>query len=148
VNLQYSGEEQIAADADTVWRFVNDAERVANCLPNLRGLTVRDARHFDAVVGVAVGPMRGDCTFTFELQPDRFERRLTMKVTGGGFGSGVDVTAAAEIVPEGAGTTTLCWNGAAAMRGPVAAVSPHLLDAEAQKLIAETLTNVNERLAT
>jgi len=148
VNLQYNGEEQIPADATTVWTFVNDPEKVGHCLPDLRTLTVHDATHFDAVVGVAVGPVRGKFTFKFELQPDEAARRMNLKISGGGFGSAVDLTAGAEIVP-GEGTNTLLrWNGAAVMRGPVAAVGGRILDAQAKKLITQTFSNVRERLTT
>jgi carbon monoxide dehydrogenase subunit G len=148
VNLQYSGEEQISADPDSVWRFVNDPDKVGHCLPDVRTVTIHDATHFDAVVGVAVGPVRGKFTFKFELQPDEAARRMTMKITGGGFGSAVDLSAGADIVPvEGVGTT-LRWNGAAVMRGPVAAVGGRVLDAQAQKLISQTFANVRERLTT
>jgi uncharacterized protein len=148
VNLQYSGEEQISADPDSVWRFVNDPDKVGHCLPDVRTVTIHDATHFNAVVGVAVGPVRGKFTFKFELQPDEAARRMTMKITGGGFGSAVDLSAGADIVPvEGVGTT-LRWNGAAVMRGPVAAVGGRVLDAQAQKLISQTFANVRERLTT
>ena len=148
MNLQYNGEEQISADPDSVWKFVNDPDRVGHCLPDVRTVTVHDATHFDAVVGVAVGPVRGKFTFKFELQPDQATRRMSMKISGGGFGSAVDLTAGADIVPaEGAGTT-LRWKGAAVMRGPVAAVGGRVLDAQAQKLISQTFANVRERLTT
>lgn len=148
MNLQYNGEERITAHPDTVWRFVNDPEKVGHCLPDLRTLKVHDPTHFDAVVGVAVGPVRGTFTFKFELQPEEAPRRINMKITGGGFGSAVDLTAGADVLPaEGAGTT-LRWNGAAVMRGPVAALGGRILDAQAKKLITQTFVNVREQLTT
>jgi carbon monoxide dehydrogenase subunit G len=148
VNLQYSGEEQVPADPSTVWAFVNDPSKVGACLPGVIGVTVHDPRHFDAVVGVAVGPVRGRFTFRFELQPDEGARRMNMKIAGGGFGSAVDLVAGADVVPaEGAGTT-LRWTGTAVMRGPVAAVGGRVLDAQARKLITETFATVRQRLTT
>jgi carbon monoxide dehydrogenase subunit G len=147
VNLQYNGEEQITADPATVWRFVNDPEKVGHCLPDLRTLTVHDATHFDAVVGVGVGPVRGTFKFKFELQPEEAARRMNLKISGGGLGSAVDLTAGADIVAGSGASTTLRWNGAAVMRGPVAAVGGRILDAQAKKLITQTFANVRERLA-
>lgn len=146
MNLQYSGEEQIPADPATVWAFVNDPERIAACLPDLIKVTVHDPRHFDAVVGVAVGPVRGRFTFKFALQPDDAARRMTMKITGGGFGSAVDLTAGANVVPASGSGTVLRWDGAAVMRGPVAAVGGRVLDGQAKKLITQTFANVRTRL--
>ena len=70
-----------------------------------------------------------------------------MKITGGGFGSAVDLTAGADVVPAGDVATTLNWEGSAVMRGPVAAVGGRVLDAQAQKLITQTFANVRERLS-
>lgn len=148
MNLQYTGEEQIPADRATVWSFVNDPERIGRCLPDVQTVTVHDPRHFDAVVGVALGPVRGKFKFKFELQPDEAAQRMNMKITGGGFGSAVDLTAGADILPgEGTGTV-LKWDGAAVMRGPVAAVGGRVLDAQAKKLITQTFANVREQLTT
>lgn len=147
MNLQYNGQEQIPADPAAVWTFVKDPDQVGHCLPDLLELTVLDATHFDAVVRVGVGPVRGKFKFKFELQPDEAGRRMNMKIAGGGFGSAVDLTAGAEILPAAeAGQTILNWNGTAVMRGPVAAVGGRVLDAQAQKLIAQTFANVRERL--
>ena len=146
MKLQYNGQEQIAADAGVVWAFVTDPEKVGRCLPELKELAVHDSTHFDAVVGVGVGPVRGRFKFRFELQPDAQARRISMKISGGGLGSAVDLTAGADVLESGPGKTTLNWNGSAVMRGPVAAVGGRVLDAQAQKLIAQTFATVRERL--
>jgi carbon monoxide dehydrogenase subunit G len=146
VNLHYEGREDIPADPAAVWAFVNDPEKVGHCLPEVIQVTVRDPRHFDAVVGVGVGPVRGKFTFKFELQPDETARRMNMKIAGGGLGSAVDLTAGADIVQAEQGTT-LNWTGSAIMRGPVAAVGGRVLDAQAKKLIAQTFANVRAKLS-
>ena len=56
-----------------------------------------------------------------------------MKMSGGGFGSSVDLTAGADVVDAGDGTTTLKWKGVAEVRGPVAAVGGRVLEAQATK---------------
>lgn len=146
MNLQYSGEEIIPVDKPTVWAFINDPEKVGRCLPDVVDVTVHDPTHFDAIAQVGVGPVRGKFKFKFELQPDEAAQRMNMKITGGGFGSAVDLTAGADILPgEGTGTV-LKWDGAAVMRGPVAAVGGRVLDAQAKKLITQTFANVREQL--
>jgi carbon monoxide dehydrogenase subunit G len=72
---------------------------------------------------------------------------MNMKIAGGGLGSAVDLTAGADVLPAAdTGGTILNWSGTAVMRGPVAAVGGRVLDAQAQKLIAQTFGNVRERL--
>lgn len=147
MNLQYNGEEIITADKATVWAFINDPEKVGRCLPDVIDVTVHDPTHFDAIAQVGVGPVRGKFKFKFELLPDAGGNRMDMKITGGGFGSAIDLTAGADVVEAGAGTTKLNWTGQAIARGPVAAVGGRVLDAQAQKLITQTFANVRERLS-
>ena len=147
MKLEHKGQERIPADADAVWSFVNDPDKVGHCLPDVTEVTVQDPTHFDAVVRVGVGPVRGNFKFKFELQPDAAARRMTMKISGGGFGSALDLTAGADIVRVDAASTLLNWSGEAVMRGPVAAVGGRVLDAQAQKLIAQTFANVREKLS-
>ena len=147
MNLKYHGQEKIPAGLDAVWAFVRDPEKVGRCLPEVVDVTVQDPTHFDAVVQVAVGPVRGKFKLKFELTADDAARHVDMRVSGGGFGSAVDLTAAADIVAGGDGTTLLNWSGEAVARGPVAAVGGRVLDAQAQKLIAQTFANVRERLS-
>jgi uncharacterized protein len=147
VNLQYSGEEKIPAGLDTVWAFVTDPEKVGRCFPELVDLSVQDPTHFVATVKVGVGPVRGQFKVKVELLPDPSRHHLDMKMSGGGFGSAVDLTAAADLA-AGDGTTLLKWSGQAEARGPIAAVGGRVLDAQAKKLIEQAFGNVRKQLTT
>ena len=146
MNLQYSGEEKIPASPDTVWSFVTDPEKVGRCFPELVDLTVQDPTHFVATVRVGVGPVRGNFKVKVELLPDPSRHHLDMKMSGGGFGSAVDLSAAADLVDDG--TTLLKWSGQAEARGPIAAVGGRVLDAQAKKVIEQAFGNVRKQLTT
>jgi hypothetical protein len=146
VNLQNSGEERIPVGLDAVWAFVTNPEKVGRCFPDVVDVTVQDATHFEAVVKVGIGPVRGRFNMKVELLPGPSRRRIDMKISGGGFGSAVDMTAGADLVDAGDGTTQLKWAGEAVARGPIAAVGGRVLDAQAQKLIAQAFGNVREQL--
>jgi hypothetical protein len=146
VNLQNSGEEKIPVGPDIVWTFVTDPEKVGRCFPDVVDVTVQNATHFEAVVKVGVGPVRGKFKVKVELLPASSKRRIDMKMSGGGFGSTVDLTSGADLVDAGDGTTLLKWSGQAEARGPIAAVGGRVLDAQAQKLIAQAFGNVRQQL--
>ena len=146
MTLQYTGEEKIPVGLDTVWAFVTDPAKVGRCFPELVDVSVQDSTHFEAVVKVGVGPVRGKFKLKVELLPAPSKRRLDMKMSGGGFGSTVDLTAGADLVDAGDGTTLLKWTGQAEARGPIAAVGGRVLDAQAQKLIAQAFGNVRQQL--
>src|SRR5262245_7396579 len=146
MNLQYTGEEKIPAGLDAVWAFVTNPEKVGRCFPDVVDVTVQDATHFEANVKVGVGPVRGKFKMTVQLLPADSKRRIDMKITGGGFGSTVDLTSGADLVDGGDGTTLLKWSGQAEARGPIAAVGGRVLDAQAEKLIAQAFGNVRKQL--
>jgi hypothetical protein len=147
VKLQYNGQEQVPKSVEEVWAFVCDPEKIASCLPDVKQVTVHDQEHLDVVVGVGLGPVKGNFKFKIALEPDRANSRMNVKISGGGLGSAVDLNAGADLKDNGDGSTTLDWGGEAVMRGPVAAVGGRVLDAQAQKLISATFANVRERLS-
>jgi carbon monoxide dehydrogenase subunit G len=146
MNLQYTGEEKIPAGLDTVWAFVTDPEKVGRCFPDVVDVTVQDATHFESIVKVGVGPVRGKFKMKVELVPSDSKRRIDMTISGGGFGSTVDLRSGADLVDGGDGTTLLKWSGQAEARGPIAAVGGRVLDAQAEKLIAQAFGNVRQQL--
>jgi uncharacterized protein len=148
VTLEYRGQERIPASKDTVWAFVTDPAKIASCMPDLLSTKVIDARTFDAVVQVAVGPVRGKFTFHVKLDPQPERDHLGMQLTGGGFGSVVDLLAGADVRDNGDGTTTLDWQARAMLRGPLATVGGRVIDAQAKRVISTTFANVVSRLTT
>jgi carbon monoxide dehydrogenase subunit G len=147
MNLQWKGQEHVAAGKDAVWTFINDPGKIAYCLPDLLEATIIDAHTFDALVNVAVGPVRGKFKFKVSLDPQPDNSHMKMKISGGGLGSVVDLLADAEVTDAGEGTTTLDWAGTASMRGPVATMGGRVIDAQAERVISTTFSNVKTQLA-
>ena len=146
MNLEYSGREEIPTGLDAVWAFVTDPTQVASCVPDMVESTVVDAHAADAVVQVAVGPVRGKLKLRITLDPDAAAHRMNMKISGGGFGSVVDVTDGADITAVSATSTALDWKATVTMRGPVATVGGRVIDAQAKRVITQTFENVKVRL--
>jgi uncharacterized protein len=147
VKLSYSGQEDVVAGPDAAWAFIKDPNRLGLCLPDVQEVRVADATHFDAIVKVAVGLVRGKFTFKLALEPDDAAKRLTITANGGGLGSAIDLVAHAAISPAANGSGSLLdWDGEANMRGPVASVGGRVLDRQAQKLIQQTFENVRTAL--
>jgi uncharacterized protein len=141
MNMEWSGQEQIAASKAAVWTFINDPQKIASCLPDVQTVEVRDAHNFDATVKVAVGPVRGEFKFNIELIPAASGNHMDLKISGGGFGSVVNLLAGADLSENG-GATTLDWKGSAQVNGPVATIGGRVLDAQAHKVISTTFENV------
>jgi uncharacterized protein len=147
MNLQWKGQEHVLADKATTWAFINDPALISQCLPDLLEATIHDAHSFDAIVQVALGPVRGKFKFKIKLDPQSDQSHLDMKISGGGLGSVVDLVAGATLTANADATTMLDWNGTASMRGPVATVGGRVIDAQAERVISTTFANVKARLA-
>jgi uncharacterized protein len=147
MNLEWNGQEQIPADKATVWAFINDPAKVAQCLPDLLEYNVHSPQAFDATVKVGVGPVRGKFKFQIELEPRADGSHMDLKISGGGLGSVVDLLAGADLTASGDHATTLDWKGNASMRGPVATVGGRVLDAQAHRVISTTFENVKNHLS-
>lgn len=147
MDLQWNGQEQIAADKSAVWSFINDPANIAQCLPDLIDYHVKDAHNFDANVQVAVGPVRGKFKFAITLIPGADGSHMDLKINGGGFGSVVDLSAGADLAESGEKATTLTWQGKATMRGPVATIGGRVLDAQAHRVIGTTFENVKKKVS-
>jgi len=145
VNLEYSGREAIPAALDAVWAFISDPANIAACMPDVIETSIVDARTFDVVVQIAVGPVRGKFKFHVVLDPQPDGARMNMKISGGGFGSVVDLVAGADIARDGSGTV-LDWKGNATMRGPIATIGGRVIDAQAKRVISTTFANLKARL--
>ena len=147
MKLSYNGQEKVQAPPAAVWAFVQDPKRVAACLPEVQDIQVTGPNQMVATVNVGVGMVRGKFKFNIEVQPDETAGRVNVVVKGGGLGSVIDMTAGANVVDNGDGTTTLDWQGDADMRGPIATVGGRMLDPQAQKLIQRTFQNMSANIS-
>jgi hypothetical protein len=146
VNLEWHGHEEVGTSKAQLWAFISDPKSVADCVPDLVEAIVEDATHFDAIVSVGVGPVRGKFKLKIELEPQPDGKRMNMKISGGGLGSTVDLLAGADLTDHGA-TTSLDWSGTATMRGKIASLAGRVIDAQAQRVITTTFANVKARCA-
>jgi carbon monoxide dehydrogenase subunit G len=146
VNLEWHGHEEVGTSKAQLWAFISDPKSVADCVPDLVEAIVEDATHFDAIVSVGVGPVRGKFKLKIELEPQPDGKRMNMKISGGGLGSTVDLLAGADLKDHGA-TTSLDWSGTATMRGKIASLAGRVIDAQAQRVITTTFANVKARCA-
>lgn len=147
MNLEWSGQERIAASKAKVWAFINDPAKIASCLPDLQSSDVKDAHNVNATVKVALGPVRGSFKFAITLTPGADASHMDLKISGGGFGSVVNLVAGADLTENAAATTTLDWKGTASVSGPIATIGGRVLDAQAHRVISTTFENVKNAVS-
>ena len=145
MKLNYDGQEQIQANYDKVWTFINGPRKVGRCLPNVEQIDVTSDRSFSALVSVGVGPVRGKFKFDVQLEPQPENHKMLLKLKGNGLGTAIDLAADANLDTFN-GITSLNWQGEADVRGPAATIGPRILDKKAKALIAHVFSQVKNNV--
>lgn len=132
--MELSGTQVIAADRDTVWAHLNDAETLKACIPGCEDLTGTPEEGFEAVVKQKVGPVKatfkGHVTLENMNAPESYT--LVGEGKGGvaGFAKGsADVT----LVAVDAGTE-LSYAVAAKVGGKLAQLGSRVVGGFARKM--------------
>ncbi|MGR3756577.1 MAG: CoxG family protein [Tranquillimonas sp.] len=132
--MEMTGTRIIAADRETVWRHLNDAETLKACIPGCEELTGNADDGFEAVVKQKVGPVKatfkGAVTISDANPPESYHLSGEGKGGVAGFAKGGADVRLAE-VPEG---TELSYDVKAQVGGKLAQLGSRLIDGFARKM--------------
>jgi len=132
--MEMSGSRIIAADRATVWKHLNDADTLKQCIPGCEELTGSPEEGFEAVVKQKVGPVRatfkGKVTLT-DVVPEQ-SYHISGEGSGGvaGFAKGGANVRLAD-AEEG---TELTYEVDAKVGGKIAQLGSRLIDGFATKM--------------
>ena len=139
--MELSDEILIPASREQVYKALNDAEILKQCIPGCNELVRQSDTELDAVVVLKIGPMKatfkGHVTLDASKAPEQFS--LTGKGDGGvaGFAKG-----GAEVTLEDQGDNTLLsYTAIAEPSGKIAQLGSRLILSTAKKLSASFFTN-------
>jgi len=139
--MELSDEILIPASRERVYKALNDAEILKQCIPGCNELVRQSDTELDAVVVLKIGPMKatfkGHVTLDASKAPEQFS--LTGKGDGGvaGFAKG-----GAEVTLEDQGDNTLLsYTAIAEPSGKIAQLGSRLILSTAKKLSANFFTN-------
>jgi carbon monoxide dehydrogenase subunit G len=132
-----------------VWRFFEQPEAVAVCVPGVEEVTVIDADHVTVRATQSIGPM----TATFDAKVTVFERipnelirfRAIGKSVRGAIGN-VRTENAVQLVAED-GATTVLVDGDVVLAGALGSVGQKVVAKQAGRLTAEFAQNLQRALA-
>jgi len=139
--MELSDKILIPASREQVYKALNDAEILKQCIPGCNELVRQSDTELDAVVVLKIGPMKatfkGHVTLDASKAPEQFS--LTGKGDGGvaGFAKG-----GAEVTLEDQGDNTLLsYTAIAEPSGKIAQLGSRLILSTAKKLSANFFTN-------
>lgn len=146
-HLEQSGEQVLAAPREVVWRALNDAQVLAQCLDGCEAMDEVEEGQFDATVIAKVGPVKATFEAKIELQdivaPESYRMAVSVQAGAAGHASG---TAAVNLTEVDEGTR-LTYDVEGAIGGKLAQIGSRLVMAAARKTADKFFTKFNEYVA-
>lgn len=132
--MDMTGEYKIEAPREAVWRALNDAEILKQCIPGCETLEKTSDTEFTADVRAKVGPV--SARFGGKVQLTDLDPPNGYKISGEGQGGVAGFAkggAEVKLTPDGAGTL-LSYTVNAQVGGKLAQIGARLIDATARKM--------------
>jgi uncharacterized protein len=135
--MKMNGEEIIPAPIETVWKALNDADVLKQCIPGCESITKKSDTEMSARVVAKVGPVKAGFNGSVQLKDLKppHSYRIEGKGEGGlaGFATG-GATVELETVPEG---TKMTYDVDAQVGGKMAMLGSRLIDSTARSLAGQ-----------
>jgi carbon monoxide dehydrogenase subunit G len=144
--MQFSGTTEIAADRETVWRFVVDPEQIGRCGPGVESIEKLNPTQYRATARVGVGFISARFVVSLELVDTEEPIRAVIKARGQAPGSAVDALGTMHLSGPPEGPTTMAWEANVDISGTLASVGGRLIEGTANKMIGQAFDCVRTRL--
>ncbi|MGB0497791.1 MAG: CoxG family protein [Rubricella sp.] len=139
--MELTGTRTIAADRETVWAALNDAEVLKACIPGTQELTGSPEEGFEATVVQKVGPVKA--TFKGSVTLENVVPGQSYTITGEGKGgaAGFAKGAADVALTDVEGGTELSYTVDAKVGGKLAQLGSRIIDGFAKKMADQFFEN-------
>lgn len=129
---------------EAAWRFLQDVESVAGCMPGAEITERVDDSHYKGTVSVKMGPAKMSFRGEVEVQdidPAAHSLRLIGKGTDSTGSSGASMDLLARIDATDDGLSTLVGSSEVSMSGKAAAFGARMMNSVADRLMAQFADN-------
>ncbi len=143
--MKTEGERSFAARRETVWRVMNDPEKMAELMPGVQSFDVADDRHWRANVKIPLGLGSLAMTIDFEKTEIRPPEYSSLHAKGNGVGAMLDMTTSftLEELEEG---TRMLWTAEVSIAGPVGAMGQRVLQPIVKQQVNQVLAALDKQV--
>jgi carbon monoxide dehydrogenase subunit G len=142
--MEFKGTQTIAAPRQLVWKCLNDAAVLQECVPGCESFTAESADEFKAVVVAKVGPVKA--RFKGNLQLSERVEMCGYQIAGqgeGGIAGFGKMSATVTLADTDAGDTLLNYVALAQVGGKLAQIGSRLVGSVANKMADEFFERFN-----
>lgn len=140
---------RVSQDASALWKFLDQPEAVARCMPGVESVDVRDDDHIIVTATQGIGPLHAtfDAAVTvLERVPGELIRfRATGRSVRGASGN-IRAENSVRLVPDGEGTTVHIY-GDVVLAGALGGVGQKVVAKQAGRVTAQFAANLERALA-
>ncbi|MBI4474690.1 MAG: carbon monoxide dehydrogenase subunit G [Acidobacteria bacterium] len=130
---------------DSVWAFLTDPDRIAQCLPGCEKITKTGDDTYDMQMRIGIGAISGTFTGAIRLHDLQPTSSYQMSVTGSGAPGFVNGEGTVQLSTSDAGTL-LQYSGDVSAGGPIASVGQRLITGAARMIIGQFFKCVAQKL--
>jgi carbon monoxide dehydrogenase subunit G len=146
--MHLEGTFTLKAPREEVWSFITNPEKIANCLPDLQRLELKDSKSFSVTVKVGISFVRGDFKFDFTLLDEKPPSHSGFEAVGKGAGVSVRLNASIDLNQRAADSTDMLWRTDAQLGGLLGEISPSLIEGSTRKFTQQFFECVRSKLET
>jgi carbon monoxide dehydrogenase subunit G len=144
--MKVEGEHLFKAPREVVYEMFNDPTALGAAVPGLQKMTKIDDQHYEAVIGLRVGPVSanfsGNLTLTDEVPPESVTLVIEGK-GGAGFVKGVGYVKFEDLGDQ---TTMLHYTGEANIGGTLASVGQRMIDSVSKSMFKTAFEKLDKIL--
>ena len=144
--MHLEGSYTLRSPRTRVWSFISDPQKIAQCLPDLQSIDLKDSKSFSVTVKVGMAFVRGSFKFDFTLQDQIPPSHSSFEAIGKGAGVSVRLTASIDLKEIDANSTELSWKTDAQLSGLLSELSPSLLQSSTNKFTEQFFECVKTKL--
>ena len=144
--MELSDEVTIPAKRDIVYKKLNDAAVLKECIPGCEELERRSDTELDAVVVLKIGPMKARFKGSVTLDPTGAPGSFSLSGEGNGGVAGFAKGGAAVELLEQGDETLLKYKAHAEPGGKIAQLGSRLIESTAKKLSSAFFGNFEEHM--
>jgi carbon monoxide dehydrogenase subunit G len=146
--MTMSGEQQLAAPRETVWKKLNDPAVLKICIPGCESLEVIGENEFQAIATNKIGPVKA--RFKGKVRLTDIDPPNGYKISGEGDGgiAGFAKGGATVSLSDKDGGTLLTYNVEAQIGGKLAQLGQRLVNGAAKKLADDFFTKFADAVKT
>lgn len=144
--MKIEGQHLIPADREAVWAALNDPDVLTKVTPGLKALNPTGEDAYDAIIELAVGPVKGAYQGTARIIDKAPPERMTIVVEGGGRPGTIKASGALVLEGQGAGTLVR-YSGDAQVTGVLMSVGHRLFGGVAKQLAGEFFKALEREVA-